>query len=125
MRRELRAVLDELFGSHGAEIFYRSLTEFNLSPGRHALIALQRAADARGEIAMGIRWAANWDQSHGGVELNPARSPHVPSTESAENTLRCGEEIVLLRQIAGRDRDWQHHEPATAGIVQFLQTDVA
>ena len=53
----------------------------------------------------------------------PAR--HVLSTESTENTLRCGKEIILLRQIAGRDRDGQHHQPATAGIVQFLQTDVA
>jgi hypothetical protein len=82
LRRELRAVLDELFGTGGAEIFFRCITDFNLSSGEHTFADLQRAADVRGEIAIGIRRAGQQDTPHGGIELNPARDERLEVNEN-------------------------------------------
>jgi Trk K+ transport system NAD-binding subunit len=84
LRRELRVVFDELFGSGGCDIFFRRMTDFNLSGGQYAFADLQRAADARGEIAIGVRWAGRQHMPNGGVELNPARAQRLDVGENDE-----------------------------------------
>jgi Trk K+ transport system NAD-binding subunit len=89
LRRELDAVYDELFGSAGCEIQFRRIADYGFaeifSPNsdhgtanaRVTFGDLQRAADARGEIAMGVRRAGQALTAQGGVELNPARDEHL------------------------------------------------
>ena len=85
LRRELRAVFDELFGSSGCEIEFRRVVDYGMasasakSPGEgstevdYTFADLQRAADARGQIAIGIRRAGKERTPNGGVELTPGR----------------------------------------------------
>jgi Trk K+ transport system NAD-binding subunit len=85
LRRELRAVFDELFSSGGSEIFFRPFADYGLVGNQkesefpdagdqdYRFADLQRAADARGEIALGIRRAGQERAPSGGVMLNPGR----------------------------------------------------
>jgi len=82
LRRELRAVFDELFSSSGCEILFRRIGGDGLAGllsqsrdrgGEYIFADLQQAADALGEIAIGIRRAGQTRTPHGGVELNPGR----------------------------------------------------
>ena len=96
LRRELRAVFDELFTSGGSEIFFRRIADYdsaeilsgfpgtNTSSGDYTFSELQRLADARGEIAIGIRRAGQEGMPHGGVELNPGRGEHLRLSENDE-----------------------------------------
>ena len=96
LRRELRAVFDELFASSGSEILFRRIADYGLpvilartpdhdvSGGDCSFADLQRAADARGEIAIGIRRAGQERMPHGGVELNPGRDDHLELSENDE-----------------------------------------
>ena len=96
LRRELRAVFDELFASGGSEIFFRRIADYapaeilseipgaDTSGGDYTFSDLQRLADARGEIAIGIRRAGQEQMPHGGVELNPGRDEHLELTENDE-----------------------------------------
>ena len=69
LRRELRAVFDELFTAGGAEISFRSPSEYGLSAPTMTFGEVRRAADAHGEIALGM-----WDgRGSDGLLLNPAR----------------------------------------------------
>ncbi len=66
LRRELRAVFEELFTASGAEITFRGADRYGVA-GREATFAeVQRAAWARGEIAIGL-----WARSRGAPVLNP------------------------------------------------------
>jgi hypothetical protein len=85
LRREMRAVFDELFTSGGSEIFFHRIADYGLAEilaqipdydltgADYTFADLQRAADARGEIAIGIRRAGQEKTARGGVELNPRR----------------------------------------------------
>jgi hypothetical protein len=84
LRRELRAVIDELFSSGGCEIFFRRIQDYGLTGGEYTFVELQRAADARGEIAIGVRRAAQEQTPHGGVELNPGRDERLQLNENDE-----------------------------------------
>jgi len=96
LRRELRAVFDELFGSDGCEIQCRRIVDygraqaFAQSPGHGSTAAecsfadLQRDADVRGEIAIGIRRAGQENTPDGGVELNPGRDERLQLDENDE-----------------------------------------
>ncbi len=89
LRRELRAVFDELFGSVGCEIQFRPIADYGLartpsegtaagSTGAERTFAeVQRAADARGDIAIGIRRAGRERAADGGVVLNPGRDERL------------------------------------------------
>lgn len=83
LHRELRAVFDELFGSAGSEIRFRSLADYGLA-GENAFSALQQAARDQGEIAIGIRRAAGIGTPSGGVELNPGRDTVLQLGEGDE-----------------------------------------
>jgi Trk K+ transport system NAD-binding subunit len=84
LRRELRAVIDGLFSSGGCEIFFRHIADYGLAQGEISFADLQRAADTRGEIAMGIRWAGQDQTQGGGVQLNPRRDEHLKLNENDE-----------------------------------------
>jgi hypothetical protein len=93
LRRELRAVFDELFSSSGCEILFRRLGDYGLagslscSPdhsGEYTFADLQRAADARGEIAIGIRRSGQTRTPRGGVEINPGRDERLQLNDDDE-----------------------------------------
>ncbi|MGB5831743.1 MAG: hypothetical protein WBG92_07105 [Thiohalocapsa sp.] len=98
LRRELRVVFDELFGSGGSEIFFRRIADYELAETRDTFAVpdasarervyrfadLQRAADAHGEIAIGIRRTGQDGQPGGGVQLNPGRDEGLRLIENDE-----------------------------------------
>jgi ion channel POLLUX/CASTOR len=57
LRRELRAVFDELFGPGGAEIVFRSPDALGLGQADADFREVSAAAAARGEVALGVRTA--------------------------------------------------------------------
>ena len=65
LRRELRAVCDELFGSGGAEIVVHRSELYLDGDARVSFTQLQRRALLRGEIALGVATLAD------GVQVNP------------------------------------------------------
>ncbi|HEX6069957.1 MAG TPA: hypothetical protein VFZ18_09035, partial [Longimicrobiaceae bacterium] len=92
LRPELRAIFDELFGPGGAEISFAPASAYGIRDGEGDFEVLERAATARGEIALGIRRASERGDRDGGVVLNPHR----------DRVLRVdpGDEVVVLRRDA-------------------------
>ena len=86
LRRELRAVFDELFGSGGSEIFFRPFQDYGLAADAYLFAELQQAVNLRGEIAIGIRRAEGVQD--GGVQLNPSRDQRL--------NLSAGDELIVL-----------------------------
>ena len=96
LRRELRAVFDELFSSGGSEIVFGRITDYDLVENRneseapdtgeriYSFADLQRAADARGEIAIGIRRTGQEGKPGGGVQLNPGRDERLRLSQDDE-----------------------------------------
>lgn len=54
LRRELGAVFEELFGPHGAEIFFVPPDRYQLGDGPVRFDAIRRAVAARGSVALGV-----------------------------------------------------------------------
>ncbi len=89
LRRELDVVFDELFSSGGSEICFHPIAEYDIVetvsqlPGYElreselTFFDLQRAAQIRGEIAIGIRRVDQERSTNGGVELNPRRDENL------------------------------------------------
>ncbi len=95
LRRELNAVYAELSRSGGAQMAMVPAAELAPGPTAVRFADLERAAAARGEIALGVRRAAAAEASEepgGGLELNPDRA----STWS----FGPGDEVVVLRSSA-------------------------
>ena len=96
LRREMRALFDEVFTSGGTEIFFHRISDYGLveilsqipdyelTGNDYNFADLQRAADARGEIAIGIRRAGQQQTPHGGVELNPRRDASLQLNQDDE-----------------------------------------
>jgi hypothetical protein len=96
LRRELRAVFDGLFSSAGSEILFRRIAEYELAENLveskvpdagervYSFADLHRAADARGEIAIGIRRSGQDGKPGGGVQLNPGRDERLQLSEDDE-----------------------------------------
>ena len=96
LRRELRAVFDELFSSGGSEIVFHRIAEYesvenydksevpDAGERVYSFADLQRAVDARGEIAIGIRRAGQRGKPGGGVQLNPGRDERLWLNEDDE-----------------------------------------
>ncbi len=94
LRRELGAVFEELFGPGGAEIVYRSATEYGLA-GRSICFSDALAAAARnGETALGFHFADTAPAS--GALLNPPRD--------AVYRLGPGDDVVVLTTYASLPR---------------------
>lgn len=87
LRRELRAVFDELFGPGGAEIVFRRPSDYRLS-GDVSFDGIRSAASARGEIALGVRPRQGRIERSGGIALNPSRERRFE--------LAADDEIVVL-----------------------------
>ena len=84
LRRELRAVFDELFTAGGAEVVFRSGDGLGLDP-LVGFTDLQRATCARGETLMGVRLkpdstagSQDFPSGAGGLLLNPPRDLRWP-----------------------------------------------
>ena len=102
LRRELRVVFDELFSSGGSEIHFRRIAEQELAEnlskfevteaGQHvySFADLHQAANACGEIAIGIRRAGQDGKPGGGVQLNPGSEERLQLNEN--------DEIIVLRK---------------------------
>jgi hypothetical protein len=88
LRRELRAVFDELFGPGGAEFMFRPPSDYGLAGRTVPFRDIEAAAAARGEIALGVRPGEGRLTSGGGVALNPSRE--------REFELREDDEIIVL-----------------------------
>lgn len=69
LRRELRAVFDELFTAGGPEISFRPPRRYGLAEPGVTFAEVRRAASARGETALGIRISREGPHP---VRLNPA-----------------------------------------------------
>lgn len=93
LRHELRAVFDELFGPEGAEIFFHPPAPYGLEGREVSFGEIERAAAARGEIALGVRTAQSALQTTGGLHLNPPRSQSW--------TLGPDDDIVVLTTYHG------------------------
>jgi hypothetical protein len=92
LRRELEAVFEELSEPWGAQIVFRLAREYGEADGPVRFEDLERAAAARGEIALGLRLGRGPDA---GLALNPDRQ--------AEWNLRDGDEVVALTSHADPD----------------------
>ncbi len=88
LRPELRGVFDELFGSGGAEIFFRPAGEYGVVGTPVTFRGIQRATESVGEVGLGIRFHAEREAEHGGVLLNPPPERLW--------TLAEGDEIVVM-----------------------------
>ena len=84
LRRELRAVFDELFTSGGAELFFRKLSDYGLSAGEYDFAELRRHVDSAGEVAVGIRRSGPDGAADGGVHINPERGKRLQMDEADE-----------------------------------------
>lgn len=74
LRRELRAVFEDLFAAGGAEITFRPLDAYGLETGAEPTFsAVRRAAAAEGETAIGIRAPG------AGIVLAPSDEHRVPT----------------------------------------------
>jgi ion channel POLLUX/CASTOR len=85
LRRELRAVFDELFGPGGAEIVFRPAAHYGLTGRTLSFRLIEDSATARGDIAIGVRSRTDGRPV---ITLNPSRSQ--------EWTLAAADEIIAL-----------------------------
>jgi hypothetical protein len=88
LRRELRAVFDELFGPGGPEIIFRPPADYGLENQDVTFQQIERAAAAYGESAIGVRPRDGRSTFGGGIALNPARDRTF--------ALDAADEIVVL-----------------------------
>jgi ion channel POLLUX/CASTOR len=88
LRRELRAVFDELFGPGGAEIMFRAPSGYGLAGTDVSFRDVEAAAVAHGEIALGIRTPGKPGQRAFTTLLNPPKQQRW--------TLQPDDEIVVL-----------------------------
>lgn len=88
LQRDLRGVFDELFGPGGAEIYFRSAAHYDLAGTAVSFTQIREAALSKGEIAIGLRIAANIG-TNGGIKVNPPREQQWELTAT--------DDIVLLQ----------------------------
>jgi hypothetical protein len=89
LRRELRAVFEDLFGPGGTEIVFRPPADYGLGDSAVTFHQIEQAAAARGEVALGVRAHQGSDAPGSGVILNPARDRSF--------ALTAADEIIGLR----------------------------
>jgi ion channel POLLUX/CASTOR len=85
LRRELRAVFDEIFGPGGAEIVFRTAADYGIAGQTVSFSDIVDTVAVRGDIAIGVR---SDPEARAVVALNPSRSQ--------EWTLAAGDEIIAL-----------------------------
>lgn len=87
LRRELRAVFDELYGPGGADIAFRPAAHYGLAGREVGFMEVQTAVAARGEVALGVRLGD-------GVELD--RRLHLNPDRAQRYSLCVTDEVVVL-----------------------------
>ena len=87
LRRELRAVFDQLFGAGDAEIFLHPASEYKVDGTEIEFGEIQALAFQRNEIALGVR-LAHLQPEAGSVRLNPGPGVRF--------SLRDSDEIVVI-----------------------------
>jgi ion channel POLLUX/CASTOR len=92
LRRELRAVFDELFGPHGTEITFEPASHYAELGREISFRDVERRAAERCETALGVRIAHAAAEHLGGVNLNPARDQKWAFTGE--------DEVVVLTTFA-------------------------
>lgn len=73
MRRELRSVVEVLFGPGGAEVSFRPAREFARDQETVTFRQVQRLSASRDEIALGFRIRSETKDGKVGVRLNPEK----------------------------------------------------
>jgi ion channel POLLUX/CASTOR len=91
LRRELRAVFDELFGPGGAEIVFRTAAEYALAGTTASFSAVEAAAAERGETALGVR-----SREDRGGPASVATATVLNPPRDQEWTFSADDEIVAL-----------------------------
>lgn len=81
LRRELGEVFEELFGPHGAEIFFLPISSYGIEPGDVSFAHVRQRVAAHDECALGVR-------VNGSVTLNPRTDDTV--------SLGPDDEVVVL-----------------------------
>lgn len=84
LRRELRAVLDELFTVGGAELQFRDPHDYSL-PASADFQVLEKAVAARGEVALGV-FRAEADERGRHLLMNPHRK-HILDLQPADRVV--------------------------------------
>lgn len=81
LRPELSAVLDELLTVGGAEICYRSAADYGLEHANTRFDALSRAAQAHGELLIGVRTSDTAMDVSSALQLAPTAQDHFDINE--------------------------------------------
>ncbi len=84
LRPELSVVFNELFGPGGGEFFFRPASQYGVVGEKIGIREIQAKARTRGEIALGVRLAAESDGPVGGIRLNPGANDRWTLTQSDE-----------------------------------------
>jgi hypothetical protein len=71
LRRELRAVYEDLFGVRGAEMAMREPGDYGIALDEHTFHTLEHAVAEGGDILMGLRGPLDEDERE--TSLNPAK----------------------------------------------------
>lgn len=95
LRQELTSVFGELFGPGGAEIFFRSVSDYDLAGQTASFLEVQQRAAAGGEVALGVRLHREAERVSGGVQLNPS--------QATAWTFQAQDRIVVLTRYAETD----------------------
>jgi hypothetical protein len=88
LRRDLNLVFEELFTVGGAEIYFRRAAIYGVTEREIQFKEIGNATARNGDIALGVRIAAQMDRPGGGIQLNPDRDSLW--------TLGSGDEVVVL-----------------------------
>ena len=88
LRRELSAVYEVLFAYAGVEIRMSPVESFELNTSEVAFSEIQKSANKRGNIALGIRQQNSESSSDSKISLNPARD--------SKWKLSKGDQLIIL-----------------------------
>jgi len=91
LRRELRCVFSALFDPCGCDIAFLGIGAYDLTPGDHRFADLQKAVEARGDIALGLRQDQRRRRKDGGILLNPGRDETL--------RLEAGDDLIVLSAV--------------------------
>jgi hypothetical protein len=91
LRRELRAVYEDLFGVRGAEMAMRTPADYLIGLEEHSFHALEHAVAERGDILMGLRGAL--DEQEPETSLNPPKDSTWDLTRGYQLVVLTNDEV--------------------------------
>lgn len=81
LRRELQSIYTELFTVGGAEIEFRFLSQYDLSPGDYTFTEIENIATKYGETALGINKGYRRVDGNNKLMLNPSKNHTLRVTD--------------------------------------------